>query len=125
VLERHVIEPPCPSASQPEWTGRRMSAQAILRRRDDFDIWLVVLCVFGLLVALGATSGVVDEQLWVSEPLTCALAGIAIGPVGTTTSFPCPAAIAVTMNVDPAWDVEGMLLIGVYLLLGLVFFYVA
>ena len=46
------------------------------------DIWLLMLCVFGLLVALGATSGVVNEQLWVSEPLACALAGIAIGPVG-------------------------------------------
>ena len=56
----------------------------------NFDIWLVVLCVFGLLVALGATSGVVNEQLWVSEPLACALAGIAIGPVGAGPAAPRP-----------------------------------
>ena len=58
-----------------------------------FDAWLVVLCVFGLLVALGATSGVVNEQLWVSEPLACALAGIALGPVG-----------AGLLQLDPAGD---------------------
>ena len=46
------------------------------------DIWLVVLCTFGLLVALGATTGVVNELLWVSEPLACALAGVALGPAG-------------------------------------------
>jgi NhaP-type Na+/H+ or K+/H+ antiporter len=46
------------------------------------DLWLLLLCTFGLLVALGATSGVVNEQLWVSEPLACVLAGIAVGPVG-------------------------------------------
>lgn len=46
------------------------------------DIWLLVLCTFGLLVALGATSGVVNEQLWISEPLACVLAGIAVGPLG-------------------------------------------
>ena len=48
----------------------------------SIDVWLLILCVFGLLVALGATSGVVNEQLWISEPLACALAGVAIGPVG-------------------------------------------
>jgi NhaP-type Na+/H+ or K+/H+ antiporter len=58
----------------------------------NFDIWLLVLCVFGLLVALGATSGVVNEQLWVSEPLACALAGIAIGPVGAGLLHLDPAA---------------------------------
>ncbi len=46
------------------------------------DIWLVVLCTFGLLVALGATTGVVNELLWVSEPLACVLAGVALGPAG-------------------------------------------
>ncbi len=46
------------------------------------DAWLLMLCVFGLLVAFGATSGVVNERLWVSEPLSCALAGVALGPVG-------------------------------------------
>ena len=46
------------------------------------DPWLMVLCTFGLLVALGASSGIVNEQLWVSEPLACVLAGMAIGPFG-------------------------------------------
>jgi NhaP-type Na+/H+ or K+/H+ antiporter len=46
------------------------------------DLWLLLLCIFGLLVALGATSGVVNEQLWVSEPLACVLAGVAVGPLG-------------------------------------------
>ncbi len=46
------------------------------------DIWLLLLCTFALLVALGATSGVVNELLWVSEPLACALAGVALGPLG-------------------------------------------
>ncbi len=60
----------------------------------NVDIWLVVLCVFGLLVALGATPGVVNEQLRVSEPLACALAGIAIGPVGTGLLLLDPASSA-------------------------------
>ncbi len=46
------------------------------------DPWLLLLCMFGVLVALGATSGVVNEKLWVSEPLACVLAGIAVGPLG-------------------------------------------
>jgi NhaP-type Na+/H+ or K+/H+ antiporter len=46
------------------------------------DPWLLLFCMFGLLVALGATSGVVNEQLWISEPLACVLAGIAVGPLG-------------------------------------------
>lgn len=46
------------------------------------DAWLLALCVAGLLVALGATSGLVNTRLWVSEPLVCAAAGVALGPVG-------------------------------------------
>lgn len=46
------------------------------------DIWVIVLCTFGLLVALGATSGVINYLLWVSEPLACVLAGVALGPLG-------------------------------------------
>ena len=57
-----------------------------------FDPWLVLLCIFGLLVALGATSGVVNEQLWVSEPLACVLAGVAIGPLGAGLLHLDPAA---------------------------------
>ena len=45
------------------------------------ETWLLILCVFGLLVALGSTSGVINERLWMSEPLACALAGVALGPL--------------------------------------------
>jgi len=44
------------------------------------DPWLLVFCIFVLLVALGATTGLVNERLWVSEPLACTLAGVALGP---------------------------------------------
>ena len=57
-----------------------------------FDLWLLLLCTFGLLVALGATSGVVNEQLWLSEPLACVLAGIAVGPLGAGLLHLDPAA---------------------------------
>jgi len=46
------------------------------------DVWLLLLCSSGLLVVLGATSGLVNEKLWISEPLACAIAGVALGPVG-------------------------------------------
>jgi len=46
------------------------------------EIWIIVLCTFSLLVALGATTGVVNHLLWVSEPLACVLAGVALGPLG-------------------------------------------
>lgn len=46
------------------------------------DQWLLTFGVFGLLVALGATSGIINQLLWVSEPLTCAAAGVAFGPLG-------------------------------------------
>lgn len=46
------------------------------------DMWLLIFCIFGLLVALGATSGIVNQLLWVSEPLTCVVAGVALGPLG-------------------------------------------
>ena len=46
------------------------------------DPWFLVLCTFSLLVALGATSGVVNQKLWVSEPLACVLGGVVIGPLG-------------------------------------------
>ena len=46
------------------------------------DLWWLVFCTFGLLVLLGATSGIVNQLLWVSEPLACVLAGIALGPLG-------------------------------------------
>ena len=48
----------------------------------EHDIWLLLLCTFGLLVALGATSGLVNERLWISEPLACALAGVVLGTAG-------------------------------------------
>ena len=43
--------------------------------------WLL-LCMFGVLIILGATSGIVNARLWISEPLAAALVGIALGPVG-------------------------------------------
>ena len=46
------------------------------------DIWLLTFCVFGLLVTLGATSGIINQLLWVSEPLACVAAGVALGPLG-------------------------------------------
>lgn len=46
------------------------------------DPWLLTFVVAALLVVLGATSGLINERLWVSEPLACALAGISLGPVG-------------------------------------------
>ena len=58
----------------------------------SFDVWLLILCTFGLMVALGATSGVVNEQLWISEPLACVLAGVAVGPLGAGLLHLDPAA---------------------------------
>lgn len=46
------------------------------------DPWLLLLCIFALLAALGATSGLVNERLWASEPLVCVLAGILLGQEG-------------------------------------------
>ena len=54
------------------------------------ELWLLVFCTFGLLALLGATSGIVNQLLWVSEPLACVLAGIALGPLG-----------AGLLNLDP------------------------
>jgi NhaP-type Na+/H+ or K+/H+ antiporter len=44
--------------------------------------WLLIFAVTTLLLLLGATSGLVNSRLWISEPLACALFGVAIGPVG-------------------------------------------
>ncbi len=57
------------------------------------DPWLLLFCVFALLVALGTTSGLINERLWVSEPLACALAGVALGPAGLGL-----------LNLDPGND---------------------
>lgn len=46
------------------------------------DPWLLTFIVFGLLVILGTTAGLIDTRLYVSEPLACVLAGIAVGPLG-------------------------------------------
>ena len=56
------------------------------------EIWLLVFCTFSLLVLLGATSGIVNQLLWVSEPLACVLAGIALGPLGAGLLHLDPAA---------------------------------
>jgi NhaP-type Na+/H+ or K+/H+ antiporter len=44
--------------------------------------WLVGFGVTALLLLLGATSGLVNSKLWVSEPLVCAAFGVAVGPLG-------------------------------------------
>ena len=44
--------------------------------------WLLGFGVSALLLVLGATSGLVNSKLWVSEPLVCAAFGVAIGPFG-------------------------------------------
>lgn len=43
--------------------------------------WLLGFCVAGLLLLLGATSGIVNARLWMSEPLVCAIGGVLLGPV--------------------------------------------
>ncbi len=45
------------------------------------DPWLLAFSVTTLLLLLGATSGLVNSELWMSEPLVCAVAGILLGPV--------------------------------------------
>lgn len=44
--------------------------------------WLLVFSVAALLLVLGATSGLVNARLMISEPLVCAAFGVAIGPLG-------------------------------------------
>ena len=43
--------------------------------------WLLGFGVSVLLLVLGATSGLVNSRLWVSEPLVCAAFGVAVGPL--------------------------------------------
>lgn len=57
--------------------------------------WLLALCVFGLLALLGATSGLVNARLCVSEPLACMLGGVALGPAGMDL-----------LRLDPTGDPE-------------------
>ena len=45
-----------------------------------FDPWLLAFSITTLLL-LGATSGLLNSELWMSEPLVCAVAGILLGPV--------------------------------------------
>ena len=45
------------------------------------DPWLLAFSVTLLLLLLGATSGRVNSELWMSEPLVCAVVGILLGPV--------------------------------------------
>jgi NhaP-type Na+/H+ or K+/H+ antiporter len=42
--------------------------------------WLLGFGTAALLLLLGATSGLVNAKLWISEPLVCAAFGVAIGP---------------------------------------------
>lgn len=45
------------------------------------DPWLLAFSVTLLLLLLGATSGLVNSELWMSEPLVCAILGVLLGPV--------------------------------------------
>ncbi len=45
------------------------------------DPWLLAFSVTLLLLLLGATSGLVNSELWMSEPLVCAIVGVLLGPV--------------------------------------------
>ena len=44
------------------------------------DPWLLIFFVTVLLLVLGTTSGLVNSQLWMSEPLVCTILGVALGP---------------------------------------------
>ena len=44
--------------------------------------WLLIFGSAALLLVLGATSGLVNSKLWISEPLVCAMFGVAISPLG-------------------------------------------
>ena len=45
------------------------------------DPWLLAFSITTLLLLLGTTSGLVNSELWMSEPLVCAVAGVLLGPV--------------------------------------------
>lgn len=44
--------------------------------------WALLTVLFCLLTLLATTSGLINANLWVSEPLACTLVGIALGPMG-------------------------------------------
>ena len=46
------------------------------------EINVAVLIVAALLLVLGAASGLVNNRLWLSEPILCALVGVIVGPIG-------------------------------------------
>lgn len=49
--------------------------------------WALLTVLFGLLTVLATTSGLINANLWISEPLACALVGFAIGPMGFGVVF--------------------------------------
>lgn len=49
--------------------------------------WALLTVLFGLLTVLATTSGLINANLWISEPLACALAGFAVGPMGFGVVF--------------------------------------
>ena len=57
------------------------------------DPWLLAFSIATLLLLLGATSGLVNSELWMSEPLVCAVVGILLGP--SVLGF---------IRIDPAHD---------------------
>ncbi len=57
------------------------------------DPWLLAFSIAVLLLLLGATSGLVNSELWMSEPLVCAIVGIFLGPL-----------VLGFIRIDPAHD---------------------
>ena len=45
------------------------------------DPWLLAFSITAMLLLLGITSVLVNSELWMSEPLVCAAAGLLLGPV--------------------------------------------
>ncbi|HQT80450.1 MAG TPA: cation:proton antiporter [Rhodopila sp.] len=45
-----------------------------------FAPWAFIFCVSACLLLLGATAGLINSRLWVSEPLACVFLGILLGP---------------------------------------------
>ena len=57
------------------------------------DPWLLAFSIAVLLLLLGATSGLVNSELWMSEPLVCTVVGILLGPF-----------VLGFIRIDPAHD---------------------
>jgi len=67
------------------------------------ELWILVFCTCGLLALLGAPSGIVNQLLWVSEPLACMLAGIALATnLGLSDGAECNTSSSFKVKGAPA-----------------------